>query len=543
MANLTEKSSAWTRDDVLHLARRAGFGLTPEQADAFIAAHGSGASLVDDWVDGTGIDRTAFLAAQAGADPVTEDVAGPHPYQVGGANAWRNDIGRAQAYLAYRMQYDPYPFPERMALFFHNLFATGWTKVDNAALMVNQWDMLRDGCLGTFEDLLVSVSKDPAMSVWLDSVRNNARGSSIPNENYAREVMELYSLGVDNGYNQSDITELAGALAGWSFTVAPGDLSSEPGNTDNTRAARGTFAVYDGSPAPAGHLRWNLGDFTNGNLPNMRRNPATAPMVSFLGGSFQAEAPPAGMAKGEQCIRAIFTQRAAQSAQFLATRFIRHFVTTQFTAADVSDLAAEIVLRGFDLRAVMKTLLKSVYFYDAVSRLTLVEGPISWAVRAARTLGYDLAAADALPGLKGFPAWALATPSFEPMGMRLLDPNGPNGWKEGVAWLNSNSTRYRTKFAAAAALAETSDVDGVTYTLFPSDPGAWFPGGPPATPGDVLNRLMTLLQPGTIPSAVSSGWLNALWPSGTLAGWNDADKRGARQIAFLILCSPGGQLY
>jgi uncharacterized protein (DUF1800 family) len=544
MADLNPKGTAWTQEDVLHLARRAGFGMTPEEADAFLAGHGPFASLVDDWVDGTGIDRSAFTAALSVADPVTEDgLAGPHPYQVGGtAHAWRNDLDRAQAWLAFRMQYDPNPFPERMALFWHNLFATGQHKVDNVALMVNQWDMLRARGLDRFDDLLVEVSKDAAMGIWLDSVRNNASGTRVPNENYAREVLELYSLGVDNGYRQNDITELAVALAGWSYTVAPGDISVEPGNADNRRVARGTFAVYDGSPTPAGHLRWDLGGENAANLPNMRRNPATAPSVNFLEATFQAESPPAGMVKGEECVRAILARRASQSAGFLAARLLRHFVSTQFTQQDVNDLAAEITLQDFDIRAVMKTLLKSNHFYALANRQNLVEGPVSWAVRAARGLGYDLASANSLPGLKGFPAWTLVTPSFDPMGMNLLDPNGPNGWKEDVAWMSSNTFRYRTRLAAAVALAETRNEGGVNYTLFPSDPNAWFPGGPPTTAPQVLDRLTALLQPATIPTAVRTSWLAALWPSG-MNGWNDADQRAARQLAFLILCSPAGQLY
>ncbi|MFT3917112.1 MAG: DUF1800 family protein [Anaeromyxobacteraceae bacterium] len=375
----------------------------------------------------------------------------------------------------------------------------------------------------------------------MDSVRNNASGTRVPNENYAREVLELYSVGVDTIYNQPDISELAVALAGWSFTVDPADVSAEPGNTNNRRIAKGTFAVYDGRATPAGHLRWDLGGENQANLPNMRRNPGTAPSLTFLGGSFQAEVPPAGMEKGEELIRAILSKPTEatikQSARFLAARLLRHFVTTQFTQADVDDLAGLIYTAGYDMRAIMKLLLKSNYFY--ANQLGLVEGPVSWAVRAARLLGYDLAGATAAAGR--FPSWVLATPYFDDMGMRLLDPNGPNGWKEDVAWLSSNTYRYRTKLAAAVALAETADQNGTPVTLFPSSPDAWFPT-PPTSPSQVYDRLKALLQPGLIPSAVAASWLSALWP-GAWGNWNDADKASARRLAFLILCSPGGQLY
>src|SRR5437870_5603669 len=241
MADLNPVSS-WSSDDVRHFGRRAGFGLSPEAA-AQLAAQ-TPAAVIDSWVDGTGLDATLFTAVLGTrADPVAEPARnasatagsvtvpvepGPHPYRVEIDDAWRNNFSRAQALLAFRMQYAPYAFAERMALFWHNLFATGWHKVNNAALMLQQQATLRAHGLDRFDDLLVLVSKDPAMAIWLDSVQNNAAGTSVPNENYAREVMELYSLGADNGYSQADITELARALSGWSFTVPAAGAITDP---------------------------------------------------------------------------------------------------------------------------------------------------------------------------------------------------------------------------------------------------------------------------------------------------------------------------
>ena len=190
MADLTPIAS-WTSADVQHFARRAGFGLSPEAA-AQLAAQAPG-TAIDAWVDGTGLDVTLFANVLATrADPVAEPARtasstpgavnvpnepGPHAYRVDPANAWRNNFSRSQAYLAFRMQYAPYAFGERMALFWHNLFATGWHKVNNAALMLQQNDVLRAHSLDRFDDLLVLVSRDPAMAIWLDSVQNNAAGS------------------------------------------------------------------------------------------------------------------------------------------------------------------------------------------------------------------------------------------------------------------------------------------------------------------------------------------------------------------------------
>jgi len=546
MADLTPMST-WTADDAAHLGRRAGFGISPEAAAA-LAAQAPGAA-VDAWVDGTGVDRTLFDAVwaaradvvdepqrNAGSDPGSVNVPavpGPHAFLVGGAQAWRNDLTRGQASLAFRMQYEPNALAGRMALFWHNLFATGNHKVANVALMVEQYAMLRAHGLDRFDDLLVLVSKDPAMCIWLDSVQNNASGSNVPNENYAREVMELYSLGADNGYNQEDIAQLARGLAGWSFTVAEADLIANPTSPQSRTVARGSFRVYDGSANPDPYL-WS--ESRRATLPQMRGTGT----ISFLGATFDLASPPAGMAPGEDAIRSILTSRPAQCAEFLAKRILTHFVTARFGQQDLADVAAMIRAAGFDLRAAMRTLLKSRYFFAAENRHALVEGPVSWVVRAARALGHDLASGDAASP-KGFPAWALAVnPYLDQAGMKLLDPNGPNGWKEDVAWMNSNSVRYRTKYAAALALAEQVTRDGKAYVLFPSQVSRWFPQ-PPANAVAVHDRLAALLQPGPIPAAVRDGWLQALWPS--TFTWDAASETKARELAYLILCSPAGQLY
>jgi uncharacterized protein (DUF1800 family) len=565
MANLNPQAT-WTAADAQHLARRAGFGIGPEAAQALVTAFPTPSAGIDAWVDGTGADFTLFDAVLAArADPVDEPargtspnntpvVPGPHRYLVDGADAWRNGLTRAQAYWAFRMQYSPYPFEERLALFWHNLFAAGWLKVDSVALMLNQIDLFRArraGQLGLarFDDLHVGVSKDPAMAIWLDSVLNNASGANVPNENYAREAMELYSLGADNGYNQQDITQLARALSGWSFTVATGDAVPDPTSPGRLVAARGSFRVYDGS-AIAGEYLWN--DVGAATLPTRVGNMHATGAVTYLGQTFaDVNAAPAGMAKGEDVLRSIIAQRGPNCAEFLAKRLITHFVTGTFTQTDVTDLATAIrVDHAFDMRASLKRLLKSQFFFDPANRYALAEGPVSWVVRAARALGYGLAEGDGATAAQNkLAAWASIAGSFDFTGMNLLNPAGPNGWKEDTAWLNSNTIRFRTKMASALALGETFSQGGAARPLVPSEvvPSAagaatpWFATAP-ASPADVWNRVVALLQPAPIPAGVQTDWLDRLWPGGAFT-WDTASQNKARELAFLVLCSPSGQLY
>jgi uncharacterized protein (DUF1800 family) len=553
MAVLTPITS-WTVADVHHFARRAGFGLSPTDAAA-LQAQAPG-TAIDAWVDGTGPthDLTAFTTALATADMVTEGqvtasatdpgsvnvpaVPAPHAFLVDRPNAWRNNLNTAQAYWAWRMQHNPYAFQERMALFYHNLFATGQHKVNNAVFMLNQIQLFRTDGLDKFDDLLVKVSKDPAMCVWLDSVLNNAAGTSIPNENYAREAMELYSLGADNGYSQTDITQLALALSGWSFTFGEADYIANPASPSQKTPAIGHFKVYDGTAISPDTRVWWGG--TSVNSYSYHRTGT----ISLFSQTVDITTTVGGMAKGENALRSIISVKGANCAQFLAKRLLTHFVTTGYTTTDQNDVAAMIVSAGFDMRMVMKTLLKSAFFFDPANRYALAEGPVSWIVRGARMLCPPLAEASGQTP-KGYPAWRLFTSNantFDQMGMRLLDASAPNGWHEHTAWLNSNTMRYRTKAAAALALLELNS----SIPLFPTSvttdwfPASLYPTGP-TTAQAVYDRLVALLQPGPIPASVTTAWLSALLPSPFT--WNAASQTKARELAFLILCSPAGQLY
>ncbi|MCE1228214.1 MAG: DUF1800 domain-containing protein [Firmicutes bacterium] len=551
MADLTPITS-WTLADVQHLGRRAGFGLRPEEATTWQSQ--SPSTVVDAWVDGAGaaFDPAAFNTALNTADVVTEplvkanttvagsvdvpEVPGPHPFLTTGQQAWRNNLNTAQAFCLWRMQFNPFAFQERMALFWHNLFATGYHKVINAALMLKQYHLLRTMATAKFDDLLVAVSKDPAMCIWLDSVLNNAAGTSVPNENYAREVMELYSLGADNGYTQADITQMARALSGWSFTTADADIIVNPTNPGQKTIADGRFKVYDGSATAPDTALWYGGAKTT--TPNMH---ATG-TITLFGQTFDVTTTANGWAKGENAIRAITVARATQCSQFLAKRLLLHFVTPSAPDSDVNDVALMIRNASFDMKVVMKTLLKSRYFYQASNRFSLIEGPVSWSVRGARMLCPLLAQASS-QNPQGYPAWRLVTyygTTLDLLGMKFLDPNGPNGWKEHTAWLTSSTMRHRTKLAAALALQENAAYNNTSYRLFPGTTTDWFPTAPDS-PAAVLNRLVALLQPGPLPSSVTNSWLTALWPS--TFTWDAASQAKARELAFLILCSPAGQLY
>ena len=162
------------------------------------------------------------------------------------------EIARAGQWWAERMMVTPRPFQERMTLFWHDHFATSQEKVHRYRMMLNQIDLLRQNSVGNFREIMVKISQDPAMLIWLDN-KNNVKDH--PNENFAREVMELFTMGEGQGYTEDDIREMARAFTGWTLgedvTTAPdqGQFLDDPNLHDDGEKTflgqTGNFNGYD----------------------------------------------------------------------------------------------------------------------------------------------------------------------------------------------------------------------------------------------------------------------------------------------------------
>src|SRR5215470_9823291 len=184
----------WTRDAAAHLLRRAGFGGTPAEIDALYAKGLEGA--VSSLVDYDSVDTSAYEAALAAKNY--------NLLTLRGITTWFLD----------RMAFSPRPLEEKMTYFWNLHWTSGISKVKGATLILNQNRTERQHAMGAFDDLVVAISQDPAMLVWLDNATNRV---GQPNENYGRELMELFTLGIDQ-YSQTDVTEVARALTGWTIT-------------------------------------------------------------------------------------------------------------------------------------------------------------------------------------------------------------------------------------------------------------------------------------------------------------------------------------
>lgn len=187
-------SQPWDIRRVLHLHRRAGFAPTWSQ-------------IQSDLRDGPEQSIERLLAPAKSAAPEFEQMSSA----IGDAAIASEDIRRLKAWWLFRMLSTPDSLGEILTLMWHNHFATSHIKVQNIELMRRQNERIRAGCRGEFGPLLSSIAKEPATLIWLDA---DANRKEHPNENLAREIMELFSLGVGN-YTESDVKHAARALTGW----------------------------------------------------------------------------------------------------------------------------------------------------------------------------------------------------------------------------------------------------------------------------------------------------------------------------------------
>ena len=177
-----------------HLMRRAGFGTTLTELEEYVKKGYE--NVVEDLVD---IER---------CPPIDEDVLDRY---------FGASEGGYRTTWMYRMLNSPRPLEEKMALFWHHVFATGVGKNQHILASSMQIDMLRRVGLSNMREILLALSKDPAMIFWLD---NNENRKGEPNENYGRELLELFSMGVGN-YSEDDIKDCSRAFTGWTFTQPP----------------------------------------------------------------------------------------------------------------------------------------------------------------------------------------------------------------------------------------------------------------------------------------------------------------------------------
>jgi uncharacterized protein (DUF1800 family) len=365
-----------------HLMRRAGFGATLDELERRCE-------------QGYRITVEELLHPEQAA-PLEEDIL--RRYHVDQNSLML--IESCQAYWMYRIINTNAPLEEKIALFWHGLFATAYGKLNHAKAVVNQTNLFRRHGLGSFRTLLLELSRDPAMIFWLDN-KDNHRGG--PNENYGRELLELFSMGIGN-YAEADVKSCARAFTGWTIDNA-GYMS--------LRAARD-------SVWPHGRLDWRFA---------YRPDDHDDGPKTFLNQT--------GRFNGEDLIDIICTQPA--TSWFVACELYQFFVCDTPDEAAIHILADEFRRTHGDIRSVMRTLLLSDFFTADAVRLARVKCPA------------ELVGGTALlAGSHQYPEWSIVNLAMDVifMGQEILNPPTVEGWHTGQEWIDTGSLVERINAAA-----------------------------------------------------------------------------------------------
>ncbi|MFC5497549.1 DUF1800 family protein [Caenimonas terrae] len=365
-----------------HLLLRSGFAPTQAEVDRLV---GQGAVQAVD-----GIIAAARTAASRNPPPAFVDAPPPSPPRLLDTReqrqAWRQQQLREgqdlKAWWMSEMVASPTPLAERMTLFWHGHFATSQQKVVRSQAMWRQHQLLRAQALGNFAGLLHAVARDPAMLAYLDGASSR---KEAPNENFAREVMELFALGEASqggGYSEQDVREAARAFTGWSVERDDFAFRLRPAFHDG-----GTKTVFGRS------------------------------------GAFD----------GDAVIDLMLQQPAA--ARFITAKLWKEFVSPAPQGPEFEAIADRFRASGYDISTVLHDLLLSDAFWATENRGALIKSPVELVVGAVRQFG--LQPPDPLP---------LVRKSAQ-LGQNLLLPPNVKGWPGYTDWIDATRLLERKHFA------------------------------------------------------------------------------------------------
>lgn len=391
-----------TRALVAHLFRRAGFGLRPDELDHYTTLGVQGSV---DYL--TNLNGATDAADQAFPPPdLSSYYAAPVP-AAQRTTATQKAAGqmRAQAKLAIqewwvnRMLATTMPLREKMTVFWHGHFATGITKAP-APFMVQQNQLFRSMALGNFNTLLKAVNQDPAMLLWLDGALNRAGKA---NENFGRELMELFTIGVGN-YTETDVREGSRALTGWTLP----------------RGARVT--AWSGEPIVAKFV------------PRLHDNG----IKTYLGHTGNL---------GADDVMNILSAHP-HAGPFLVRELFEFFAYDNATAATIQPFVDTYYSSKYDIKAVMRQILLSDAFYSDAAFQQHFKSPVEFVVGTTRELGAQV------PVRRMIQAMIL-------MGQDLFNPPNVGGWPGGITWINASTLVERFNFAGILAdLVEAAPAQG-----------------------------------------------------------------------------------
>ena len=397
-----------------HLLRRTGFGARQDELDVYRAQSFTGAV-------------TRLLEYERIPDTVDDKIGAPGYVGITARGPFSpaSLITDSRQRWLFRLVHTDRPLQEKMALFWHNHFATGYSKLagivgtaeaarymaakpaEDPAQVRGQLELFRGMALGNFRDLLVAVAKDTAMLFWLDGYTNT---KAKPQENFGREIMELFTMGVGH-YTESDVYAAARVFTGWNL--------SRPGSaTDGSQ--RYVFA-YVANQHDTGDKTFSFPVYPDGRK------------------TIKARAAADGQQDGLDLIEALAAN--PETPRYLGRKLYRFFISDVGDVPDsfLNSLAAVYVRTNYDMKAVMRELLTSSAFGDRDNFFARFSWPVEFVVRSFKDIGWN-----------GFSVNDALTP-LSNMGQILFDPPDVAGWDLGRSWFSTGSMLARMNFASALA--------------------------------------------------------------------------------------------
>ncbi|MBQ11945.1 MAG: hypothetical protein CMJ45_10380 [Planctomyces sp.] len=367
-----------------HLMRRAGFGATREELERYVAMgyEATVEELIDPPQDMPAGNMTLLLRYM------------PNCLLPGGVPQ------PGQYNWMFNMITTKRPLEEKVALFWHHVFATGNSKIDNCDQMLEQLVMFRRYGMGSYREMLVELSKNPAMLYWLD---NNENHRDAVNENWGRELLELFSMGVSN-YTEVDVREASRAFTGWTIAA---------------KLPRQPFGRFPWA------FEYLAEDHDDGEK-------------TFLGHT--------GELNGEDIIDIIVKEPA--TSRFICRHLYNFFVADEvqvpaWTIQDARDEdALEMMINTFeesdyDIKSVLRVMFNSDFFKNA--RYSKIKSPAEVVASTLKMVGSYQTPEPTIPDIG---------PESTYMGQSLLDPPSVEGWYTGQEWINSGSLLARINFVA-----------------------------------------------------------------------------------------------
>lgn len=378
------------REKCAHLLRRFGLGASESELDFYLSGSLSGA-----------IDKLLNYEAIP-EEPVSLETMRPEDRNI--------PMPLLQMWWILRIASTRRPLQEKMTLFWHDHFATSAQKVTGSMMMYYQNETLRENATGRFQTLLAAVSKDPAMLFWLDN-QYNVKGK--PNENFAREVMELFTLGIGN-YSEKDVQEAARAFTGWTIRRRNlRDLGQVKGKLPSNVFFQFVPSLHD---AGTKSILGNTGSFDGDDV------------LGILCGH-------------------------PRTAYYITEKIWSFFVYPDPEKSVVERHAKKFRESGLDIKVLLRSIMEDPLFYSDKAERAIYKCPVDFCVATIRQLGLGEAIASSYRGGTAetarprIPPILAAQQAMKSMGMDLLFPPDVNGWDGGPAWVTSATMVERIQWA------------------------------------------------------------------------------------------------